>query len=202
MLLLREMTLGAAFLVLAVLWPLHDHQTVLAVVLGVIVGGPLLFIGVRYLQLALVVTRETVSVRNPLRTDRIRWAEVRSVRLGSRPYIGASRLPVFVFELRNRKVTAWSVPVSKPKQIAVLRELQERAPSPVGFPDIAAFREATRKEHRHEVWAAVVLVAVTVVLVVAGFGLFGVGGEVAATLLAVLLAGIWRHRHLARGRPS
>ena len=185
-------------MVLAVLWPLHDHQTVLAVVLGVIVGGPLLFIGVRYLRLSLIVTRETVSVRNPLRTDRIHWTDVRSVRLGSRPYIGASRLPVFVFELQNGKVVAWSVPVSKPKQLAVLRELQGRAPSAVSFPDVAAFREVTRKEHRSEVWAAVGLVVVTVVLVVAGFALFGVGGEVAATLLAVLLAGIWRQRHLAR----
>jgi hypothetical protein len=158
----------------------------------------MLFVAIRYARLSLVVTREDVSVTNPWRTYRIRWAEVRSVRLGSRPYIGTSRLPVFVFELENRKVAAWSVPASKPKQIAVLREVQKRAPSPVSLPDVAAFRDVTRKEHRSEVRALLLLVAVTVVLVVAGFALFGIGGEIAATLLAVILAAVWRQRHLAR----
>jgi hypothetical protein len=101
MLLLRETTLGSAFMVLAVLWPLSDHQTALAVVLGAIVGGTMLYVAIRYTRLSLVVTREGVTVRNPWRTYRIRWADVQSVRLGFRGYIGAASLPVFVFELEQ-----------------------------------------------------------------------------------------------------
>lgn len=198
MLLLREAMWGAAFLILAVLWPLSDHQPALAIVLGVIVGGTMLFMAVRNVRLSLVVTRETVLVRNLFKTYRIQWADVRNVRIRSRHYLGPSELPVFVFELQNGKVAAWSVPTSKPKQIAALRKIQERAPGTVSFPDLAAFHEITREEQRSEVRAALVLVALAVVLVTGGVLLFGLGGEIAATLVCVTLAGVWKQRHLAK----
>jgi hypothetical protein len=144
MLSLHAATYAAALEVLAILWPLSDHQPELAACFGALVFGAAVVVVWRYLRLAVVATNDGVEVVNVIRRYRIDWRDIREVRYSRNSFAIHGYIPVIVFRLEGRSVRAQAAPVSDEARHHALAELRKLAPTPVGFPDIERPRRARK----------------------------------------------------------